>query len=222
MYFTTDILVHTFVTYYDIQAAGPTLVDFIFKSNLKGTSDKHKRNIQYGLFLKSKNIETYIPYVLKTFCKLLCLKYNGVLYTVDSVVCSRDITTSSIVKMSCFSFREIWHADLLIIHKLKKAYIAFTNNNQVVIKGDELPIGVLQKLRHILHTCSRDNWLLVFKKSFLKYTPDLFITNKGNLYTTEGVLCVRIPELFKNKQINYQLYWRKLLPYIQSIQLYYF
>ena len=221
MYIITNVLVHHDVSYFDINAAGPTLVehlDLVPKGQLT-KKEKQIRNIEYGKLIKKLGINQLIPNILFSYTKLLCFDVNGVLYTQDSVVCNK--LESVLVDRSIFTFKRVWTASTLIIDKNRKSYIAQTDNG-IIIKGNEMPVKLVEKFFQLISNDS--NWLRSFKFLFPKFDIEYFVTNKDRIFLYDRILedinDTKLLKSFKNK-INLNYYWSKFLPYFQSVFLYY-
>lgn len=198
-------------TYYDIKAAGPTLLKHLTGIDLLDLP-KTTRNIKYGKLLIQLGLQDYIPFLLRTYCKLICQYTNGILYTQDSVI---TLHNPEDFLPSIFSFHKEWTSSLLVIAHNRKSYVCWTTNNKVVVKGDELPIGCLSKLYTFMSRST--NWLYEYKMWFLNASPQEFITNKQRLILKDKIVDnVATPSLFEGL-VDKEIYWRKLLPYFASI-----
>jgi len=212
MWILTDKLV--FVepyTYYDIVAAGPTLLKHLTGLDLLSLP-KTTRNINYGKLLVKLGLQDYIPFLLRSYCKYLCYQVNGILYTQDSVV---TLHNPQEVLPTIFTFRKEWTSSLLVIAHNRKSYICWTTEGQVIVKGDELPVGCLNKLYTFIVRSS--NWLYEYKMWFLEARAEEFVTNKRRLILKDKVVDeVSVPSLFEGL-VDKEVYWRKLLPYFASM-----
>jgi len=222
---TNKLAFNTPFTYYDINAAGPTLYAHLFDDDhLLKVENKQQRNVLFGKKIKEKGVSRYLPFILYSFSKLICYEMDGIIYTQDSVVINKNINDSIFAKNSIFTFKKSWISKLLVIHKNKKSYFAICENNKIIIKGDDLPLGILKHLYLFFNEYKQ--WMYYFKLWFLNAEPVMFVTNKQKLYLKNNVIInnvntmePKILQYYKSK-INYDFYWLKILPYIQSIYLF--
>jgi len=143
----------------------------------------------------------------------LCLETNGILYTRDSVI-TTDISTSKLARSSFFTFHVEWESKLLVFREDFKAYFAITKNDEVVIKGDELPPKIVLVMAKL--AVNAKHWLLPFKAWFMNCNPSLFITNKRRLYLQNNKIIDSIESNIVVPNIDREYYWLKLLKYINA------
>ncbi len=134
MQFLTKEHIYYNVYYWDIKAAGPSLLNHLYGINLLYL-DKEQRNIRYGELQKEENKLKIIPEILRRYTKNIALRNDAIAYTLDSVITKKNILSDIFVSKSCFTFKEDYHFSIMIIDENYKNYIAITNDNKVIIKG---------------------------------------------------------------------------------------
>ena len=223
MQFLSERLVHTNVSYYDIEAAGPTtLVQFGLWGPDQLEIDKQKRNILYGKFCKQYNLTQLCYSIYSSFIKIIAAQCKAVLITPDSLVTSYDPFKLAIVRDSFYKLRMKWKASIFVAAPDKRNYIAIErmNNNRVIAKGPLakfIPVGCIQKLIKTYQLGG--NWLYTFKNYFRNanvvdfISPQRIILLKSGVYEVgENVGCI-LPN-----DIDRERYWRIVCLFIFSLQ----
>ena len=208
MRFLTNKKVHRNITYWDINAAGPTLLKHLYNIDLMYL-DKQERNIRFGELQKENSSLKIVPEVLRRYTKTLAEVTHSIGYTLDSVLSHDDVRSYPFVRDSIFTFKSECEFQLLIIDSTFKNYIAFTKTNDVVIKGivkNYLPAAIVKKFFDVGIFDLR-KYKLWFRNC--NYTNFLI----GNTIVIDGK---RIELKSTNITIepDREFYWKKILPFI--------
>lgn len=134
MYITSNRYTYFNVKYYDITAAGPTLLKSLFNIDITNLP-KPERNIKYGNLMRENEKYKVISKILLSFNKLICNRNNGILYTTDSVISQNDIRKDTYVKSSIYNYKVQYDFMVLVVSYKNNGYIGLTRNDEVIVKG---------------------------------------------------------------------------------------
>ena len=206
----TDSLVNFNVKYWDIRAAGPTVLNELYGINLLD-KEKEERNILYGKLQKQNAKIKIIPKLLLLYSELIAKRNKGILYTLDSVITRFDIRKDPLVESSYFTYHLQYDFQLIVISRRKNGYIGLTKKNEVVIKGEDKHF-ISKKIAFKLLTTGISN-LEKFKQWFKRCSYKNFVVD-NKLVLNNKIVEIKSDYDFEP---NREFYWIKILPYVYAI-----
>jgi hypothetical protein len=219
----TSDYIYNNMFYYDIKSAGPTILKYITNNKIDLLNlEKTERNIKYGKLMKENEYYKIASKLMFSVNKFVCYLYDGIIYTPDSIITNRIIKDDKIIKSLVINYECKYHFNLLIINKNKNSYIAITNDNKVIIKGElknYLNEFLVEKL--IDFCLNKINWLEKFKQWFKNLNDNTyFLIQNKYLFIDDKKIEIENINLLQTYKVNKLIYWNSLLTLIHIIGLY--
>lgn len=219
----TSDYIYNNMFYYDIKSAGPTILKYITNNKIDLLNlEKTERNIKYGKLMKENEYYKIASKLMFSVNKFVCHFYDGIIYTPDSIITNRIIKDDKIIKSLVISYECKYHFNLLIINKNKNSYIAITNDNKIIIKGElknYLNEFLVEKL--VDFCLNKINWLDKFKQWFKNLNDNTyFLIQNKYLFIDDKKIEIENINLLQTYKVNKLIYWNSLLTLIHIIGLY--